>query len=149
MQTVIDGEKVASGQIVGPLNEEFLTAARFEGGARPAPAVGPQTRWRQIPVELCFDLAHGDSIVRRLSAGLAGHASQFLAPGDYGNWEGIDKLRKGIGIDISGGLGVQRRWRSQCTRILKKTASSDCQTIRSEKSMERSAGRSESPADLG
>jgi hypothetical protein len=100
MERVIDGQKMFRGQLVDPLDRESFAAARIEHHAGNRSAVGPQSRGRQITVQLARNRAHRHPVMLRLFTVAAGFRMHAERPRHQGKRQGIDEACKGVGIEI-------------------------------------------------
>ena len=65
VKSVVDGKEVTLGKLVGPFNIQRLARSCFYGWSGKATVVSPETRGRQIAMELDQRLAHRNTIQRR------------------------------------------------------------------------------------
>ena len=98
VKVVVDRQKVLGGQIVDPLDQDRLAAPCFDGWSRRTAAISPQSRWRQISMQLTLGLPHRDPIVRDLTRRITGIGVLQFALGYGGQRQRIYEFRERIRI---------------------------------------------------
>ncbi len=62
VQGVVNRQKMAFGEFVGPFDQRALAAAHFQGGAGKTASERPQACGRQVSVQAHFGFAHGEPV---------------------------------------------------------------------------------------
>ena len=72
VEAVVDGEEMAGGKAVLPLDDHALGDGRFEGRAGEAATDGPHASRRQVAVELDVGFGDGEAVAGDLLPGVVG-----------------------------------------------------------------------------
>src|SRR6266702_121805 len=99
MEGVIDRQKMLPGEFVHPLHQDGLLAPCFERGAGAGTRIPPECCWRDIAVDLCRKLSHGNAVERYVQPRMSRTWPQAGLWHDCGNRQLIHVPRQRVCIE--------------------------------------------------
>src|SRR5580698_4658635 len=101
---VVNGQKMFFRQLVHPLDQQTLTAARLKNRSRRTRSISPKASWLHVTVNFTFKLPHRDPVVRNLDRCILWTRTSPARRDYLQPRQRIDKLRELAGIQFSAKL---------------------------------------------
>jgi len=96
---VVNWKKMFFRKLIGPLDQNFLTAANVKRRSRNSPVKTPHPRRFQIAMNLYLQRPQGYAVVRHFYRCVRRTGAVFIWLGDRGNRQRINEFRESIRVD--------------------------------------------------
>jgi hypothetical protein len=108
VNTVVDGQEMRLRELIDPLHEHALTAARFKTRSGQTGCVSPKASWFQVAVQFALELPHGDPVVRELQSWILRAWPMAAGLDDLWQRQRVHELRERTCIELRAELGWGR-----------------------------------------